>query len=112
MPVIAADADGIDDFASWVAQLAEGALAVIECLDISGNHGTRQGMAVNAAIAEFQTVLGPDVKRALHEVSEHARATSAIAGIVRETETQMVATTSAIQAKAETELGLTGLGRL
>ncbi|MFT4200097.1 hypothetical protein [Gordonia sp. (in: high G+C Gram-positive bacteria)] len=108
MAVVIADSESIDQFANNVNQLVEAAFAVIECLSVSGNHGTRQGLTVQAAVTEFQATLGPELTKALSEVADHAYSTAAIAGAVRQTEAEMTAVIGAYIGKAETTLLASG----
>ncbi|GAB17776.1 hypothetical protein GOEFS_039_00100 [Gordonia effusa NBRC 100432] len=104
MANFSADPDGMEQLAGTVVQMIEGAFVAIECLANSGSHGSRQGVAIQASVTEFQTQLGPNIVRALNEVREHGETTQRLAAIVKAHEAGLVGMIGKAQSESETEL--------
>ena len=98
-----ADADALEAVSRLVGSLVSQAQSDAVCLDVSGSHGSRQGVVVTESVREFGADLSTALADALRDLRDFGTATSQLAAEIRRSEDSMtVAVTSRVGA-AESE---------
>lgn len=104
MAEVVANSEDLAGLSRSVVDLMEFAVDVVGCLADSGDHGTRQGLAVRESTGEFNNVLVPALFQAIDSVRLHAEVTLGIAVAVSAAETSTMADVTARQTNAENAL--------
>ncbi|MGB3303608.1 hypothetical protein [Gordonia sp. (in: high G+C Gram-positive bacteria)] len=81
------------------------AVDVIGCLSQSGDHGSRQGLAIVEAIGQLDMALLPALVNVIQSINSHSASALELAKIVSTTESGVVSNVRAAHGRAESELG-------